>query len=92
MKVSDLRDRTPVDEIVLKITNVNEPRDTRVGQVQDAVVEDETGTATLTLWTDDVGRYGVGDTIRISNGWCKVYQGQVQVSAGKYGTIEKIKE
>jgi len=92
MKISDLGDKTPIEEIVVKITNVNEPRDTRVGQVQQADVEDETGQAVLTLWTADVGKYAIGDTVKITNGWAKTYQDQLQISSGKYGKLEKIEE
>ncbi len=90
MKVQDLRDRTPVEEIVLEITEVREPSDTRVGLVQQADAKDDTGTVTITLWTEDVDKYAVGDTVKITKGWCKEYQGQLQVSSGKFGSIEKV--
>jgi len=90
MNVSDLKDRSPVEEIMLEIVDVREPNETRVGLVQQADAKDDTGTCTLTLWTDQVGDYGVGDKVKITKGWCKEYQGQLQVSTGKFGTIEKI--
>ena len=90
MKVSDLQDRSAVEEIVLKITDVKEPADTRVGMVQQAEAEDDSGSVTITLWNEDVGQYGIGDVVKITKGWCKVYQGQTQVSSGKFGTIEKV--
>ncbi len=90
MKISDLKDKTPIDEIVLKVTEVREPADTRVGMVQQADVEDDSGSATLTLWNEQVGQYKPGDIVKVTKGWCKEYQGQIQVSAGKFGTLEKV--
>jgi len=90
MKAADLKDRSPVEEIVLKITDVKEPTQTRVGIVQQAIAEDDSGEATITLWNEQVGTYESGDTVKITKGWCKVYQGQTQVSSGKFGTIEKV--
>ena len=92
MKVSDLKDKTAVDDLTIKITEVREPQETRVGQVQQADAEDETGSCTITLWVEQVGQYSEGDNVVIKNGWCKQYQGQLQVSSGKYGTIEKTEE
>jgi ssDNA-binding replication factor A large subunit len=91
MKIKELKDKSPVEEIVFKIVEIKEPNETRVGLVQQATVEDDSGQATLTLWAADVGQYGIGDTVKITKGWCKVYQGQTQVSSGKYGTLEKVK-
>ena len=90
MKATELKDRSPVDEIVLKITDVKEPTQTRVGMVQQAEGEDDSGSATITLWNDQVGQFEVGQTVRITKGWCKAYQGQFQVSSGKFGTLEKV--
>ena len=90
MKVSELADRSAVEEIVLKITEIKEPNETRVGMVQQAEAEDDSGKCTITFWQDDVGKYAVDETIKITKGWCKIYQGQVQVSSGKFGAIEKV--
>jgi ssDNA-binding replication factor A large subunit len=92
MKIEDLKDKTPVEDIVFTIGEVKEPSETRVGLVQQASIKDETGDATLTLWNEDCGKFKEGDKVKITKGWCKVYQGQTQVSSGKFGTIEKLTE
>ncbi len=89
MKVSDLRDRTAVDELKLTIVSLGETRDTSYGKVQSATAQDETGTVTLSLWNDQVGKFEANDVVVIKKGWCKDFRGQLQVSAGKYGTLEK---
>ncbi|MFH1404414.1 MAG: OB-fold nucleic acid binding domain-containing protein [Candidatus Altiarchaeota archaeon] len=90
MKVSELQDRTPVDDITLEITDIEEPRDTSYGPVQNASAKDDTGDVQLTLWNEQVNQYGIGDKVKITKGWCKSYQGKLQVSAGKFGALEKL--
>ena len=92
MKVQDLKPLAAIDEIVLKIVDVKEPTQTRVGIVQQVDASDDSGSAVITLWNEQVGQYAVGEMVKITKGWCKEYQGQLQVSSGKYGTIEKIEE
>lgn len=90
MKISDLRERTPVDEIVLKITSKDEPRSVKGGvlTVCDLTGEDETGTVTVTLWNDDIDKVNEGDVIKITKGWCASFKDKLQVSSGKFGSIE----
>ena len=89
MKVSDLKANAAVDEIVLKMTEVMEPRDVRGGQlkVANASGTDDTGSVTLTLWNEDADKVKTGDTIKIVKGWVGEYQGRLQVSAGKFGEL-----
>jgi replication factor A1 len=89
MKVSDLKDKTPVDELKLTIESVSETRDTSYGRVQSTTAKDDTGTCTLSLWNDQIGQYNAAETVIIKKGWCKEFRGQMQVSTGKFGTIEK---
>lgn len=90
MKVNELKDRIAVDEITLKITAKDEPRDVRDGQLKvcNATGEDDTGSITITLWNEDVDKVNVGQTIKISKGWCASYQDKLQLSSGKFGTLE----
>jgi ssDNA-binding replication factor A large subunit len=90
MKVAELADKAQVDEITLEITEVEDPRDTSYGPVQNATGKDATGEVQISLWRDDVGKYAVGDTIQITSGWSKMYRDQMQVSSGKFGKIEKV--
>ncbi|MDD9952957.1 MAG: hypothetical protein OXR66_01315 [Candidatus Woesearchaeota archaeon] len=91
MKVNELKDRSKVDELTLKITSKDEARDVRGGtlRVCNATGEDDTGSVTVTLWNDDIERVAEGDTITIKNGWTQEYNNALQVSSGKFGSIEK---
>ena len=92
MQVKDLKDKTQVDEITLKITAKEDAKDVRGGTLKmcNATGEDETGSVTVTLWQQDVDKVNVGDTIKITKGWAQEYQGKLQVSSGRFGQLEVV--
>jgi ssDNA-binding replication factor A large subunit len=89
MKASELKDKSPVDELTLTISALGDARDTSYGKVQSATASDDSGTVQLSLWNEQIGKFNVNDKVVIKKGWSKEYKGQIQVSAGKFGTIEK---
>ena len=91
MKVSDLKDKAPIDELKVTIVEAGEVRDTSYGKVQSTTAKDDSGTVQLSLWNDQIGKFDAGDTVIIKKGWSKEFRGQMQVSAGKFGTLEKEK-
>ena len=60
--------------------------------VTNAVLEDESGSIKLTLWNDDARRIKQGDEIEITNGYVNEFQGEKQLTSGKFGKIKKISE
>ena len=56
------------------------------GKVCNAVLKDKSGK--ITLWNEEVDSVNVGDKVKISNGYCGEYQGEKQLSAGKFGKLE----
>jgi len=92
MQVKDLKDKTQVDEITLKVVEKEEPKDVRGGTLKmcNCTGEDDTGKVTVTLWQADVDKVNVGDTIKITKGWAQDYQGKLQVSSGRFGKLEVI--
>lgn len=60
--------------------------------VADSILKDDSGAVKLTLWNDDVSKYKIGDKIKITNGYVGEFQGEKQLTAGKFGKIEKIGE
>lgn len=54
------------------------------------MVEDETGWMYLTLWDDDIDVAGVGDTVRIRNGYVKLFKGSMHLTVGRRGTLEAV--
>ena len=60
--------------------------------VVNAILEDESGNIKLTLWNDDASRFKEGDKVKITNGYVNEFQGEKQLTSGKFGKIEKLEE
>jgi len=92
MEIKDLQPNQGNIDLVL---NVKEKEDERTfekfgksGRVCKATVVDGSGEVKLTLWNEDVDKVNAGDKIHLKNGWCSEYQGEKQLSSGKFGTID----
>jgi len=97
MKVKGLKAKSSVDEITVQIVSKEEPRafagPRGQGQVCNALAKDEDDTEiTLTLWNDDISKFRVDDIVKITNGWVSEFKGKLQLSAGKGGKMEVVKE
>ena len=92
MKVKDIKGKGQVDEITLKITKKEEPREVRGGSLKvcNCTGEDDTGNIVVALWNDDIDKVTEGCTIKITKGWSQEYQGAVQISSGRFGTLELV--
>lgn len=64
-------------------------RNGRLGQVCTCKIKDSSGEMELTLWGDEATLLEKGDRVRLTNGWCKEWNGNLQASTGKSGTLEK---
>lgn len=92
MKAADIKGKGPVDEITCKIVAKDEPRDVRDGSLKlcECTCEDDSGRVVVTLWNQDIEKFAEGDTIKITKGWANEYKGQISVSSGKFGQVEKM--
>ncbi|MFH1506478.1 MAG: OB-fold nucleic acid binding domain-containing protein [archaeon] len=92
MKVSDIKGKGQVDEITLKVVSKGDPREVRGGSLKvcDCTCEDDSGKIKVTLWNDDIDKVSEGTTIKITKGWSQEYQGELQLSSGRFGTLEII--
>jgi len=96
MKIAELKANENVDEIILKIVEKKEARKVMkryggVAKLCELMGEDENGDKIkITLWNDEIDVIGVNDTIKIVDGWVKEWNGELQISTGKRGRIEKI--
>lgn len=92
MKIKDLQPRQGKVEIVATVIEKKEPRDIATanfsGKVCDAKLKDDSGTIKFSLWNEQVEQVGIGDTVKISNGYVSEYQGEMQLSTGKFGKLE----
>jgi len=90
---TELKPRSAVPEIVLEIVSKGEVRkfanDRGSGRVCSCAGKDSGGEVSLSLWNEQCDQFEEGDTVRIRDGWCSEFNGQLQVSTGKNGKIEK---
>ena len=94
MAIKDLQPRQGKVDITVEVTEVSEAREFdkfgRKGRVASAKVKDTTGEVTLTLWNEQVDQVKPGQTIKITNGYVNEYQGEPQLTTGKFGKLEII--
>ena len=94
MKISELKPKQGSVNIKGIIKEIEEPRVfNKFGRnmsVANAIFEDDSGFVKLTLWNDDIKRFKPGDTIKITNGFVNEFQGEKQLTSGKFGKMEKI--
>jgi len=93
LKVSELKPRSAVAEITLEIVSKGEVREFAnergSGKVCSTAAKDEAGEeVTLSLWNEQIDQFKEGQKVKIENGWCSEFQGQKQVSTGKFGKME----
>ena len=96
MQIKDLKARQGKVDIVLDIMDVSDIRQFekfgKQGRVANAVAKDSSGDIKLTLWNDDIDKVKAGDKIKILNGYVSEWQGELQLSTGKFGMIEVVGE
>ena len=60
------------------------------GRVANSIIEDDSGEIVLTLWNEDVDKFSEGDRIKIVNGYVNEWRGELQLTAGRAGNLEKV--
>lgn len=91
MNIKDLQPRQGKVDITLKVDSKEEPREFskfgKDGKVCNIACSDETGKIKVTLWNEQVEKVNAGDTIKITNGYVSEWQGEMQLSTGKFGEL-----
>ncbi len=94
MKVNELNAGQGNVEVEGVIKEVGEPRTfNKFGReltVVNAILEDDSGNIKLSLWNDDATRFKVGDKVKVVNGYVSEFQGEPQLTSGKFGSVEKL--
>ena len=92
MEIKDLKPNQGNVDLVVEVVEKKEARTFekfgKSGRVCNAVVKDSTGQVTLTLWNEDVDKVSPGSKIHLKNGWCSSFRDEMQVSTGKFGSLE----
>jgi replication factor A1 len=96
MAIKDLQARQGNVDIVVEVVDISPPREFqkfgRAGRVASATVKDETGSMTLSLWNEEVDKVKAGMKVHIKNGYVNEYQGERQLTAGRFGTLEVVSD
>ncbi|MCP3682443.1 MAG: hypothetical protein GY861_07095 [bacterium] len=94
MKVSELKAKQGNVDIVLDIVELGEAREFskfgKQGKVVTAVAKDDSGQIKLTLWNEQIEKVKAGDKIAIKNGYVNEWQGDLQITTGRMGTLEVV--
>ena len=92
--ISEIKSGQPKIEVEGKIIDKEEPREFnkfgKAGRVCNATLKDSSGKIKLTLWNDEIDKVNVGDKVKITNGYCNEFQGEKQLTAGRFGKLEVI--
>jgi len=94
MAIKDLEPRQGNVDIVAEVIEKGEAREFekfgRKGRVCNAKIKDETGEMKLTLWNEQIDQVNVGDKVHITNGYVNEFQGEKQLTTGKFGKLEVV--
>lgn len=97
MYIKDLEKYRGFDNLILKIKEKEPPRNVMgknnsTQRVSTLLGEDKNkATIKITLWNNDIDGINVGDTVELTDGYCKEYRDELYISTGKNGSITKIK-
>ena len=93
-KISELKSGQGSVNIEATVKSVEEPRTiNKYGKnlrLTNAVITDGESEIKLTLWNEDVDKVKVGGIIKITNGYVSEFQGEKQITSGKFGKLEVI--
>lgn len=96
MEIKELKVRQGNVEVIASVIEKSEPRtfdkQGNTGRVCKAIIKDDSGSITLTLWNDEIDKISIGDKIKITNGYVGEWQGELQLSAGKFGKIDIVEK
>ena len=96
MNIKELIPRMGNVELVAEIADIGEVREFnkfgKAGRVATARLKDDSGEIELSLWNEQIDQFGKGDTVKITNGYVKEYQGEMQLTTGMKGSIEVVKK
>jgi len=96
MKISEIKSGTSNVTVEGKIIDISEIREvqTRYGKrsVADAILEDETGQISISLWENQITSVSVGDKIIVSGAYATEFREKLQLSIPRSGKIEVVKD
>src|SRR3989338_521060 len=96
MNISELRVGAGSVELEADVVEMGDVREfNKFGRnlkVATATLKDESGSVKLSLWNDDTEKVKAGNRIKITNGYVNEFQGEKQLTTGKFGKLEVVGE
>lgn len=96
MKIKDLKANQKNAEILAEVVDLGIVREFlkfgKPGRVCSAIIKDDSGKCSLTLWNEQIDLVSIGDKIKISNGFVSEWKGNLQISTGRNGTLEIVQK
>lgn len=96
MPIKDLQARQGQVDLIVEVIEKGDVREFekfgKKGRVCNAKIKDVTGEMSLTLWNEQIDQVKVGDKVHIINGYISEWQGEKQLTTGKFGQLEVIGE
>lgn len=94
MLIKDILPKTGKNDVIAQVIEIGEVRefekDGNVGRVATAIIKDESGTISLSLWNEQIDHVSVGDRVEVKNAWCDEWKDEKKLSTGKFGTLKTI--
>lgn len=94
MKIADVKPGMSNITLEAKVVEISEARDvqTKYGprSVADAIIEDDTGQVSMSLWEGQIKSVSVGDTVNVVGAYSTQFRDKLQLSIPKNGKLEVI--
>ena len=94
MKISEIKNNEGSINIEADVVEVGEVREiNKYGKnlkVANVIIMDSSGKVKLTLWNEEISKVKKGDRIKITNGYAKAFQDELQLTLGKFGKLEVV--
>ncbi len=95
MEIKDLIAKKKNVDIELEVVELGIVREFskfgQAGRVVTAIAKDKTGKVNLTLWNEQTDQIKAGDKVKLTNGYVNEWQGELQLTTGRMGTLEIVK-
>lgn len=96
MKISEIKAGMSNISLEAKIIDVSDIREvqTRYGKrnVADALLEDDSGQISMSLWEDNIKSVSVGDIVSLNGGFTTQFRDKLQLNIPRSGKLEIVKE
>jgi len=98
LKIAEVEPEKNVNDLIVRIVSIAPARiiKTRAGRktmLKEVLIADDSGSCILSLWGFNEGNdLSAGMVIKITDGWAKEWQGQIQLSLGRSGKYEILED